>query len=121
MARILIIDDDALVLDSMRLVLEAAGHAVVCISDGREAVARLSDENVELVITDIIMPGQEGLETILDLRRRAPNLPVIAISGGARVGTTELLPVAAKLGASATLRKPFRPDELLVVVNRLLA
>lgn len=121
MAKILLIDDDPLVLDSVRLVLESAGHQVVSVSDGGDALNHIPNQGVELVITDIIMPGHEGLETILNLRRLAPELAVIAISGGARVGTSELLPMAAKLGASATLRKPFPPGDLLGAVDRLLA
>lgn len=120
MARILIIDDEDMVCATLRHMLEPAGHTVATAANGRVGLETFRQEPFDLVITDIIMPECEGIETILELRRRRTDLAIIAISGGGRSGTTDLLRIAGALGATATLSKPFRGDELLAAVNRVL-
>ena len=119
MARILLIDDD----DSVRTVFErllvAGGHEVVAIADGIGAACAVEQHEIDLVITDLIMPGQEGMATISELRRRWADLPILAISGGGRVSALDLLPVARSLGANATLPKPITAERLFEAVNRL--
>jgi len=87
--------------------------------NGREGITRYDPDAIDLVITDILMPGQDGLETITKLRQRNPQVKIIAISGGGQRVRIDLLHVAVLLGAQRTLHKPFRPQELLEVVREL--
>lgn len=121
MVRILLVDDDAAVLETLRTGLLAAGHEVVGVADGMQAIAAVRDAGFDLVITDIVMPNADGIETILKLRRLQPDLPLIAMSGGGRAGTGDYLAIAAKFGAAATLAKPFSPRQLAKVVAGVLA
>lgn len=120
MARILAIDDEANIRDLLSIVLSEAGHEVVTACDGQDGLRRAAVQPFDLVITDIVMPVGEGIETIRELRQRTTSLPILAISGGARFGTVDMLDVALKLGASASLAKPFCQDDLLQAVDALL-
>ena len=120
MTRILLIDDDALARDMLRQMLERAGYDVVEAASGREGLQHYQATAIDLIITDILMPDQDGLETILELRRLAPEAKIIAISGGGQSGLLDLLPIAAKLGAQWTLRKPLRRLELLEAIRQLV-
>ena len=120
MIRILLIDDDALARDMLRQMLERAGYDVVEAASGREGLQQYQATAIDLIITDILMPDQDGLETILELRRLAPEAKIIAISGGGQSGLLDLLPVAAKLGAQWTLWKPLRRLELLAAIRQLV-
>jgi DNA-binding response OmpR family regulator len=123
MAHVLVIEDERSLRDFVREALERAGHEVSLAADGRDGLrqCRASRAPVDLVITDLIMPEQEGLETIMLLRRERPALPVIAMSGGGGGGRTrDLLATARILGAARTLAKPFRLAELLTAVHELL-
>jgi DNA-binding response OmpR family regulator len=122
MARILVIDDEDLILATLNNVLSLAGHEVLTARDGAQGLAMFERQPVDLVVTDIIMPEKEGVETIIELRRRRPNLPIIAISGGGRIKmkSEEILVAAAKLGANEILAKPFEPAALCAAVARLL-
>lgn len=119
MARILVIDDDPLVRKAIKAVLDRVGHAVVLAPDGRVGVAEYGRSGFDLVITDILMPEQEGMETIRALRNANPSVKILAISGGGRIGIQDFLVVAERLGASATLKKPFDPDDLAARVATL--
>lgn len=119
MARILLIDDD----DSLRTVMAKAivhgGHEVIEATDGKQGVELFHATHVDLVITDLIMPVQEGVETILQLRRARPTLPIIAISGG--VSNSKLyLDIASKIGASHILSKPFGMAAMLEAITNVL-
>ena len=120
MARLLLIDDDEKVLSAMSRVLRGAGHSVMCAKNGREGFAMFEAERPELVITDVHMPDQDGLETIQAIRASDPSMPIIAASGGGSLGL-DLLPVAKMLGAKAYLEKPFRAEELIQMVASTLA
>jgi CheY-like chemotaxis protein len=120
MTRILLIDDDAPARDMLRQMLERAGYDVVEASNGREGLQRYQATAIDLIITDILMPEQDGLETIQELRRLTPEAKIIAISGGGQTGLLDLLPVAEKLGAQRILRKPLRRQEILDAVRQLL-
>lgn len=74
-----------------------------------------------MVVTDILMPQKEGIETIMELRRRDPAPKIIAISGGDRTGIADYLSMAKRLGADCVLRKPFRIGELTKAINALMA
>lgn len=120
MARILVVDDEELVRLTLRQMLEAGGHEVVEAANGREGVEREAEQAVDLVVTDIIMPEQEGIETIVQLRRKNPKLKIVAISGGGRMKNMDFLKIAANVGADATLTKPFSTQELTEVIDRCL-
>jgi len=99
--------------------LRGAGHAVLMTVNGNEGIKALHQNAVDLVVTDIFMPEQDGLETIAALRKQRPNLPVIAISGGNLI-SEEMLTVAKALGAQQVLQKPFGLDGLLAAVEKVL-
>ena len=119
MTRILLIDDEPLVRDVLARLLSAEGHEVLAVDDGSRAVEYVEQGEIELVITDLLMPGQEGIETIGALRERWPALPILAISGGGRLDAIDLLPVARSMGATATLPKPITGTRLREAVAAL--
>ncbi len=120
MGSILIIDDDVEILEIYREILQREGYDVLAASDGAQGIKLCRDQEVDLVITDIIMPEKEGLETIMELRRDLPDVKIIAMSGGGQIGAEEYLPLAEKLGAQHTLDKPFTPKELLEAIRGIL-
>jgi CheY-like chemotaxis protein len=115
-AALLIVDDEEGVRLYFRTILEQAGYRVLEAANGREAVSTLEREPIDLMITDLVMPDQEGLETVQKLRSRGRNLKIIAISGAA----SSYLRVARILGADETLPKPVLAEELLAAVDRVL-
>jgi CheY-like chemotaxis protein len=118
---ILVIDDEALVRQALTEVLEHRGYEVQCAPDGRQGLRAFHMRRPDLVISDIIMPEMEGIETIMELRILSRDCPIIAISGGGRSGEAVFLDVAKRLGATASLRKPFETEDLLRTVARCLA
>ena len=120
MARILVIDDEELIRMTVVQTLEGAGHTVVEAVDGDDGVKKFREAPADLVITDILMPNKEGIETITELRGIQPDLLIIAMSGGGRQKNTSFLDIAEKMGAAAVLKKPFRIDELQQTVDNLL-
>lgn len=120
MARILIIDDDDNVRRLLRRLFEREGQTVLEAADGREGLRLYRLAPTEIVITDILMPEQNGLETIIALRKEFPAVKIIALSGGRQTGRQNLLHDAERLGAQYTLHKPFDIQELTDVVNKLL-
>lgn len=119
-ARILVIDDEELVRQTLRLGLESAGHEVAEARNGEDGLLALEKSPADLVITDIIMPEKEGIEMIVELRRRHPRTAILAISGGSRTGNIDFLRMARKLGATASLSKPFTNRQLLEAVDSCL-
>lgn len=121
MARILVIDDDEDIRETVRRVLESRGHRVELASDGSLGIAALAQHAPDLVITDVYMPRQDGVETLLELRKAFPRLKVIAMSGGSGGnGVINLLDDMELLGADRTIPKPFTPKELIATVNAVL-
>ena len=120
MSKILVIDDEPDIRAIMCSALEAAGHEVMAFAEGGGAIEHVREEPVDLLITDIFMPDVEGLETIREIRRLRPDMPIIAISG-IDIEGADYLGVASKFGAAATLRKPFWPADLLDLVSRVLS
>ena len=118
---VLIVEDDALMRSFVADVLAGEGHRVEVAPDGASALALLEREPFDLVITDIIMPEQDGIEAIMDLRRGRPELKLIAISGGGRAEPENYLHSAQLLGANRTLRKPFTNEAILAAVKDLIA
>ena len=120
-ARILVIDDEGLLRSLLRMALEEAGHDVAEAPDGNAGIAMLRDTSVDLIVTDIVMPGKEGLDTIPEIRRDYPEVKVIAISGGGRLPGNLYLRIAELLGADRALCKPFAMHELVQTVADLLS
>jgi CheY-like chemotaxis protein len=119
-AKILVIDDDDEVRRTLVRMLESASHEVHQAADGDTGIALCGQVLPQLVISDILMPEKEGIETIRDLKRDHPDLKIIAISGGGQSGAMDFLEMARSLGADEALQKPFRRAELLEVINRLI-
>lgn len=116
----MVIDDDEVVRMTLTLLLEKAGHEVVAADDGRKGMALFKMNPADVVLTDIYMPNQEGLATIMALRRAYPGVKVVAISGGGAHAGLDVLPVAEALGADRALRKPVSPKELAAVIKELI-
>jgi DNA-binding NtrC family response regulator len=119
-ARILIIDDEDQPRRMLQQVLMRAGYEVVEARDGNEGLQCFREAPTDVIITDILMPEKEGLETIIDLRRAFPTVKIIAISGGGRTGNLNFLDIAKRLGAQRTLQKPFDLQDMLGAVSDLL-
>jgi CheY-like chemotaxis protein len=120
MATILVIDDDQAMRRLLVNALTAQNHAVIEAADGRQGVELAARHNPALVITDILMPEKEGIETMRELREHAPSVKIVAISGGGLSHNMLFLDLAKALGADATLAKPFRPADLVKTVEDLL-
>ncbi len=120
MAHIMVIDDDEQVRLMLRQMLERSGYVVTVAANGKEGLKLFDQGGIDLVITDIVMPEKEGIETIRELAVRAPELKILAMSGGGRIGPDAYLEVAAHVGASRTLTKPVERDELLACVREML-
>ena len=118
--RILVIDDEELVRLTIKSSLEPNGHEIIEADNGVNGLRLHAETNPDLVICDIIMPEKEGVETIAELRRMSPDLPILAISGGGRIKNLSYLEIAGQLGASDILPKPFGPREILEKVEMLL-
>jgi CheY-like chemotaxis protein len=120
MLSILIIDDDGRVRAVLRALLEGDGHHVTEAHDGGAGMRAARGGAFDLVLCDLFMPGTDGLETIRELRRESPALPVIAMSGGAFDGRLDMLPTAGLIGAAATLDKPFSGQALRETMGRVV-
>jgi DNA-binding response OmpR family regulator len=120
MAKILVLDDEPSILLMIKKMLEKEGHVVDVALNGIEGMELFEEIKPDMVITDIIMPGKEGLETILELRKKYPELKIIAISGGGRIGPQGYLPSAKYLGADMVFQKPLVQKEFIMAVSLLL-
>lgn len=120
MAKILVFDDEPSILLMFKKMLEKEGHHVEVALNGKDGMRLFEKNKPDLLITDIIMPEKEGLETIFELRRQYPALKIIAISGGGRIGPDGYLPGAKLLGADAVFAKPIVPKEFLKKISDLL-
>ena len=120
MALILIIDDDDQFRAMLRQMLEYEGYEVVDAPDGKEGIRIYRVKPTDLIITDIVMPKKEGIETIVELRRDFPEVKIIAMSGGGILGPDTYLQMAKGLGAMRTLTKPIKREDFLKAVWELL-
>jgi len=120
MPRILIIDDDDTLRDVLVEYFESMGFGVIEAPNGRIALEKQMKNPADLVITDLIMPEENGLETILELERRYPSLKIIAMTGSGHFGALEDLKTASILGAHRTFSKPFHLEDMLQAVQELL-
>ncbi len=120
MKRILIVEDDIYIREMIRFMLEFNGYEVEEAPDGKVAMRLHQKEPADLIITDIIMPDKEGLETIIELCRDFPDVKIIAMSGGGHCKAEDYIHLAKSFGAHRTFIKPFKLKEMLKVVEELL-
>jgi DNA-binding response OmpR family regulator len=120
MARILVIDDNLDLARALIKRLERSGHSAVIAADGNAGLDIFRAQPIDLILTDILMPEKEGLETIREIRKENPLVPIIAMSGGGYATGTDYLRLAMKFGANASLQKPFEQHELVALVAELL-
>lgn len=118
---ILVVDDDPDLLQSLRVLLEAYDYGVIMAANAAAAIAAVSDQKPDLVLTDIYMPDADGFELINALRHAGVSVPVVAMSGGGRVGNYDNLAIATHLGAAAVIDKPFSNASLIDTIERVLA
>jgi len=116
---VLLIDDDAGVRDSLAMLLRAHGLSVVAAADGRRGLEAFRAHAPKLVLTDILMPEQDGIGAILQMRRERPDAKIVAMSGGGRVDKADYLTAAEKLGADASVEK-LDMEKLVEILLRLL-
>jgi len=121
MALVLVIDDELLMRRAVQRILEADGHTVLLAEDGRIGLELFRSRQPAVVITDILMPEKEGLETIREIRESNSAIKILAMSGGGASQDAHILLWAQRFGADAILRKPFHAAELLEAVSGLLA
>ena len=120
--RVLITDDESDVRSIMQQILTREGYLVTEAEDGKECIkARRADSNIDLVILDIIMPEQEGIETLRVIKQEFANTKILMVSGGGRMQTGQYLSLARTLGADEILAKPFAAKELVSAIDGILA
>ena len=120
MKRVLIIDDEVLARYTMKAILEEEGFEILEASNGQEGIDADKATPADLIITDIIMPEKEGIETIAEIRRERPDVKIIAISGGGKLKADIPLKLAQRMGATRVLAKPFGAADLIRTVRECL-
>lgn len=124
MARVLVIDDDQLFVKLIVHALTQRGHEVEFALDGESGAMTFAKSRFDAVVCDIVMPEQEGVQTIKQIRADRSDVAIVAISGGLNFSHTaniDVLDIAGKLGADVTLRKPFQLSELAAAVDQAMA
>jgi DNA-binding NtrC family response regulator len=121
MPHILIIDDDLLICQLLRQALEKEGYTVSEAHEGKKGLAAHQARPADLVVTDLVMPGMEGIETIMEMKRRYPGMKIIAMSGGGIGKGVDYLAMARKFGAHRTIAKPFNIHQLVATVGEVIA
>ena len=120
MARIMVVDDEPEIAALVETMLRDDGHAVAVAANGREAIALIEAGGFDLVITDILMPEMEGVETLRAIKSLANPPKVIAMSGGGKLRQMDFLDFIVTFGAAASIAKPFRSPELRALVRKVL-
>ena len=118
--KVVVIDDDAQIRRVIELKLRTQGYEVITAASGKEGLNLIKSKQPDVVITDIIMPEKDGIEVITEVLRDFPNVKIIAMSGGGRVGPEEYLNWTKTLGVQHTFIKPFTCNEILEAVNELV-
>lgn len=120
-ARVLVVEDEPSLLKAIGLMLSASGHEPILVADGESAVERLDQDGVDLVLTDMMMPGMDGFELLRHVNARTAAPPVIMMSGSdLALSGPDYLSMARALGACCTVRKPVRRAELADAIDRCL-
>ncbi|PKL39106.1 MAG: response regulator [Spirochaetae bacterium HGW-Spirochaetae-1] len=120
MKRILIIDDDEDIRTILQEVISLSGYEALTAEDGTEGIDMQRNKPFDLIITDIIMSGKEGIETILELKKEYADLKIIAMSGGGRISGADYLTVAGRIGADGTMAKPFNNKDLMALIKKII-
>ena len=120
MASILVVDDDRFLREMLSVMLEKRGYDVVVACNGKEAEEVCRKVTVDLAMIDIIMPVQEGMETMMVLKYNYPDMKIIAMTGGGKTSPNIYLDVAKQMGVETTLQKPFRHVEVLSAVKSVM-
>lgn len=120
MKSILVVEDDDAYRRSLGQILAKSGFAIVPAANGREALSAYDPLHIDAVVLDLIMPDVEGIETLTKLKRTAPGVKVLAISGGGQIGAKDYLDLASKLGAQEILEKPFTAEAFIGALHRVL-
>ncbi len=120
MTNIIVADDDPEIRRLLRFILKLEGYYVMVASDGDAVLELAKERKVDALITDIIMPGKEGIETIMEVRELYPEVKVVAMSGGGQKGNEDFLKSAEMVGAHYTIAKPFEPDDFIKVLKKAL-
>lgn len=120
MAKILVVDDDLNVLKTVQFMLESRDHNVTPVSNVKDCLKAMADQDFDLVITDILMPDTDGTELIQELRRNPSSPPVIAMSGGGNIVSTNDALSLARVLAKGVLEKPFMEEELNAMIESVL-
>ncbi len=120
MAKILLIEDHPEFRETIAEMLELHGHQVTSAQDGREGMTLFSRHSFDVIITDLIMPQQDGISVIVGIRQKSQAVKIIAISGGGNINGVDYLRMTEDLGVDATLEKPFQSQQLLDTVKRLV-
>ncbi|MFO7863153.1 MAG: response regulator [Salinivirgaceae bacterium] len=120
MLNLLIIDDDIFFRELIKDILQDYPVTVHEAANGDEGLVVMRQEAIKVVVTDIIMPEKEGLESIIEILQKYPGTKIVAVSGGGSAGSSDYLEMAASLGAHATLAKPFEKEELIETLNQLV-
>ena len=117
---VLYVEDDISIQKITSDFLSSLFDNLIVASDGKEGLQKFQDNTIDLIITDIIMPDKEGIETILDLKKEHADIKIIAVSGGGRTNAMDNLRSARLLGASLTFEKPFENKEILEAISKLI-
>ncbi|MFT7619216.1 MAG: DNA-binding NtrC family response regulator [Planctomycetota bacterium] len=117
MSKIIVLDDDAQFRGMLQRILEKVGYEVQCVESAKSLMSELRVSEVDLIVTDIIMPEQDGIQTITEVKKEFPEAKIIAISGGGRFGPASYLDTAQMLGACRSFEKPLNMPEFLEAVE----
>jgi CheY-like chemotaxis protein len=120
MPGILIVEDEKEVREMLRMSLARKRYTILEAENGKDAISHFKPSVTDLVITDLIMPEEDGLKVIMKLREVKPSLKIIAISGGGKAGPGSYLNLAKALGADAAYSKPFSLNDLMTKIDELL-
>ena len=119
MKKIVIIEDDQIIRESLKEILEMNSFQVFAIDSGIDLMKKITEFRPDVLITDIIMPDKDGIEIIIEAKKTLTDIKLIAISGGGRIDSESYLNTAKYLGADATLKKPFTHEQLISVIKSL--
>jgi DNA-binding response OmpR family regulator len=120
MPGVLIVEDDKELREMLKLALLRKNFTVLEAENGKAAITHFKPLITDIVVTDLIMPEEDGLKVVIKLRELKPSIKIIAISGGGKVGPGSYLNLAKALGADATFSKPFSINELVLKIEQLL-
>ncbi|QQG35494.1 MAG: response regulator [Micavibrio aeruginosavorus] len=119
-SKILVIDDDELIRMTCRNILKKMNYTVIEAENGVKGLEQFRKEAPQIVITDMLMPDKEGLETISEIRAKNAKVKIIAMSGGGATQNMNFLNLAKQIGADMVLSKPFKPEELMSAIKGVL-